>query len=453
MIHEDIINQFVQKSSVSVMVRGLVEYVFPPGYLDQLFRETAVEQREDELLFSLVVETLSLAITSMRKSPNAAYEANKERFSVTVNSFYNKLQGVEVRVSRELVRRSVAQLLPVIDKLKVRRPAPLKGYRTKIIDGNYLAATERRLKEMRGRKAHPLPGFSLVVLDPQKRLILDVIPCEDAYGQERSLLDEVLNSTEQHDLWIGDRAYCTGQFLSGIIERHANFLVRQHSTALTDKELVGRRRYVGRCKAGKVYEQELTFRHLDQLHSVRRITIELDKPTENGEKEIHLITNLPHKAIKLAELYRTRWTIENAFQELGQALKGEINTLCYPKAGLLAFCVAVYTFNIISTSKAAIESAHKGQIVMEEISGYYLAEEISAISGGMSIAIPAEWWTENFANITPAQMARKLRTYAKHIDISRFRKRIRKTRNPTPKRQGDFRAHVSAARVLESRLE
>jgi IS4 transposase len=451
MVSQEVIDRFLKQSPVSVMVRGLFEYVFPPNYLDELFRETAKKQREGELLFSLVVETLTLAVTSTRDSTHAAYEASKERFSVSVNSFYNKLKGVETEVSRELVLRSAKRLLPVVQSLKVKQPRKLKGFQIKIIDGNHLAGTERRLKEVRGRSAHPLPGFSLVVLDPQLRLVLDIYPCEDAYAQERSLLSKVLASVEVGDLWIADRAYCTTEFLGGIVDRQAHFLIRQHGTSLAGKELVGSRRYVGRCKTGKVYEQQLNFEHGGRVLQVRRITIQLDKPTSQGDTEIHLVTNLSHKALKLAELYLDRWTIENVFQELGQALNGEINTLCYPKAGLLAFCVAVYTYNIISVMKAAIQSAHKGQVLTHELSGYYLAEECSAISGGMVIAIPENWWTQTFADLSPKQMARKLCTISTSVDITRFRKRIRKTRNPTPKRKGDYRAHVSAARILAAR--
>jgi hypothetical protein len=290
-------------------------------------------------------------------------------------------------------------------------------------------------------------------LDPELRIVTDIYPCEDAYAQERSLLNDVLASVCSGDLWIGDRAYCTTDFLIGIEERKAFFLVRQHATALSGKELVGDRRYAGKCKTGKVYEQQLNVCYHGEVRPLRRITIELNNPTSRGDTVIHLVTNLPHKAVKLAEIYGKRWTIENVFQELGQSLNSEINTLCYPKAGLLAYCVAIYTYNLISTMKAAIRSAHKGKIEIHEISGYYLAEEISAICGGMVIAIPNEWWTDNFAYLSPTQMAKKLTDIGKRIELERFRKNIRKTRNPILKRTGDYRAHVSAARVLASRLE
>jgi IS4 transposase len=59
--------------------------------------------------------------------------------------------------------------------------------------------------------------------------------------------------------------------------------------------------------------------------------------------EIHLLTNLPASsvsAITAASLYRERWTLEAAFNELTLHLRCEINTLGYPKAALFAFVSA-----------------------------------------------------------------------------------------------------------------
>jgi len=46
--------------------------------------------------------------------------------------------------------------------------------RVKILDGNCLEATEHRIHELRGTAAGPLPGKSLVVLDPSLKLMVDV---------------------------------------------------------------------------------------------------------------------------------------------------------------------------------------------------------------------------------------------------------------------------------------
>ena len=81
--------------------------------------------------------------------------------------------------------------------------------------------------------------------------------------------------------------------------------------------------------------------------TVRRITVELDTPTRDGETEIHILTNLPAEvadARMIADLYRRRWSVEAAFGELATCLNGEIDTLGYPKAALFAFCVALVSY-------------------------------------------------------------------------------------------------------------
>ncbi|MGO8746895.1 MAG: hypothetical protein ACLQNE_12990 [Thermoguttaceae bacterium] len=55
-----------------------------------------------------------------------------------------------------------------------------------------------------------------MLYDPQFDVVTDVIPCEDAYAQERSLLDEVLKLVVTRDLILADRNFCTIGFLFGI---------------------------------------------------------------------------------------------------------------------------------------------------------------------------------------------------------------------------------------------
>jgi len=253
MILNKVFERFARYSPVTVMMRGLLEYVFPPSRLDELFREHAVAQYEDELLFSTVVNTLALAVNGVRYSVNAAYLACREDFTVSVTALYDKLQGVEPQVARALVRESSARLAPVIKKLRAEAPPLLPGYCVKILDGNHLAATEHRIAETRTLNSAPLPGQALVVLDPQLRLVLDVIPCEDAHAQERSLLNDVLPCFEAGDLAIADRNFCCTRFVFGLRDRQAAFLIRQHASTLCSKRLLGKRKRIGRCESGLVY--------------------------------------------------------------------------------------------------------------------------------------------------------------------------------------------------------
>lgn len=150
-----VFDRFAQYSPVTVMMRGIMEYVIPPERLDEIFREQAEQQYEDELLFSAAVNVLALAVTGVRKSVNDAYQAERENLEVSVVSIYNKLKGAESQVSREIVRDTAARLTPVIDALKTREARLLPGYRVKILDGNHLAATEHRIQETRTTGSTP----------------------------------------------------------------------------------------------------------------------------------------------------------------------------------------------------------------------------------------------------------------------------------------------------------
>jgi hypothetical protein len=461
MIMAKVFDRFAQRSPVTVMMRGILEYVFPPDRMDELFREKAVNQYEDELLFSTAVNTLALAVNGMRDSVNAAYQACREDFTVSVTSLYNKLKGVEPQVARALVGESAGRLAPVISALKAELSPLLPGYRTKILDGNHLTGTQHRLKETRTLNSSPLPGQALVVLDPQLRLVLDVVPCEDAHAQERRLLHEILPSFGAGDLIIADRNFCCTRFLFGLRDRGAAFLIRQHATTLSGKRLWGERRQVGRCESGAVYQQDMEIDDPEEADPqkrtmvVGRITIELNKPTRDGDQEINLVTSVPTAAadaITLAELYLCRWTIERAFQEIEQSFRSEVDTLCYPKAALLAFCIALMTYNIVSVLKAGIRSAHRDPSLLFELSPYYLAEEISATYCGMMIAILPHQWTKQFAHCTPQEFSACLRALALNADPKRFRKRRRGPHKPPPKRTGGLREkHVSTQRLLDQR--
>ena len=209
--------------------------------------------------------------------------------------------------------------------------------------------------------------------DPRYSLITDVIPCEDAYAQERSLLNQALACISSRDCIIADRNFCTTGFFFGIRRRGAFFVIRQHASTLS-WELQGKRHLAGQDRRGRnIYEQAilLTDPESGETFTARRITIVLDKPNKDGDTELHILSNLPKKAanaMKIAELYADRWTIETAFQQLTDDLRCEIDTLGYPKAALLGFCVACVAFNAVSVVKAAIRVALGKTYVEEELS-------------------------------------------------------------------------------------
>jgi IS4 transposase len=455
MVFGNILERFVERSPASVMIRGTLENVVTSDLLDRIFEETAQRQYCRELLFSSVVNLLGLVATRVRRSVNDAYLAEKEQFTVSVIAVYDKLHGVETGVTRQMIVQTAQRLAEIVGHLAPRQQPLLRGYRTKIIDGNHLPATEHRIAELRKTRCGPLPGQSLVILEPDLMLATDVIPCEDGHAQERSLLPAVLETVKAKDLWIADRNFCTTNFLFGIAQRRGSFVIRQHGSTLT-YELLGQRRKIGRSPTGMIYEQQMRLSHPDGRSLViRRITVELKEATRDGETAVHILANLPEKdadARVVADLYLRRWTVENAFQELEQALHSEIQTLGYPKAALLSFCVALLAYNVMSVVKSALAAVHGEALERHRISGYYLAGEIAAAYYGMMIAVPAARWQRLFGGLSAAALASVLKSLAAKARPDRFRKNVRGLRKPRPPRtSGARKHHVSTARILTQR--
>jgi IS4 transposase len=395
MLLETIFAPFVKERPICVMARAVLERLLDAPRLDALFARTAQQQYTRELLFSSLVQLMSEVVLGIHPTVHAAYQANKEAIGVSTTALYNKLDRVETEVSAALVRDSAELAEPVVKALRASSPRWVPGYQIKVLDGNHLAPTEHRLKELRGTWAAPLPGQALVVLDQQRMLITDVFLSEDGHAQERSLLAQVLQHVGEDQLWIEDRNFCTRGLMFGMDRRGAAFVVRQHGQL--QGELLGRATRTGATRSGPVYEQAMLVRdpERDETMRLRRITIHLKVPTRNGDTKLHLLSNVPRgraSAAQLARVYRKRWSIETAFFEITTTLSCEINTLGYPKAALFTFCLALLAYNAVSLLKAALRSAHGRKKINDEVSGYYLALEIGRTYDGMMIAIPAPHW-------------------------------------------------------------
>jgi hypothetical protein len=134
------------------------------------------------------------------KNVYAAHQASKKEIGVSVTSVYNKLNGIEVDTSAELVRYAPGAVTPIIEGLKGTRRSPLGGYPVKLLDGNCIKASEHRIAELRSLSAGAPLGKSLVVYDPVSGIPVDVFPCEDGHAQERSLPNQVLPTVQKGEL-------------------------------------------------------------------------------------------------------------------------------------------------------------------------------------------------------------------------------------------------------------
>jgi hypothetical protein len=268
-----------------------------------------------------------------------------------------------------LVQQTAGDVAEVMDTMPGAQKEILPGFEVFYLDRNHLASTGHRLAELRGTREGPLPGQSLALLDAQRALSVDLVPREDAYTQELALLPELLERIRAGVLIVADRNFCTTKFLFGLALRGAYFAIRQHGSTLS-WNLVGKRRRIGRIASGTVSEQSVQLQSGEAILSVRRVTHCLDQPTEKGDTEIHILTNLSAaqaSALQVAETY-ARWTVEGAFQTLTDVLRCEVATLGYPRPALFSFATAALAYNTYAVVKAALRAAHGAKEIEEKLS-------------------------------------------------------------------------------------
>jgi IS4 transposase len=449
----EVFERFVDHSPISVMVRGTLERVLGADALDWWYERTAHKQYTRDLLFSTVYDLMSQVVFRIQPSVHAAYRAQEAQVGTSVVSVYNKLQELETHTSAALVRYSARQLAPLIAHMGGEREPWVPGYHVKIVDGNAIEASEHRLKELRGVAAGALPGKSLVVYEPSRGVVSDVFPCEDGHAQERSLFTSVLGTVQAGDLWIADRNFCTREFLCDLDARGASFVIREHQGL--PFEIVSPLRLLGRVETGNLAEQRVHVVDAQGgVHVFRRLRIKLDHATRDGATLLYILTNLPARRVsakRVARLYRKRWTLETAFQHLEAYFHSEINTLGYPKAALFGFCLALVAYNVLAVVLAALRGVHGHERVDDEVSLYYLANDVSTTYHGMMIAIPEGEW-DVFARMSAPAMAATLLELAQRVNLRALRKSPRGPKKPRPKREGGSNpGHVSTAKLLMAR--
>jgi IS4 transposase len=448
----EVFQRFVQRSPLSVMVRGTLERVLGAEQLNQFYARTANNQYTRELLFSTVYELMSDVVFRHQPSVRAAYQARAHDIPTSLASVYNKLNGLETHTSAELVRYSAMQFAPLSARVGGEREPWLAGHRVKIIDGNCIEASQCRLGALRAVHAAALPGKSLVVYEPAWGLVTDVVPCEDGHAQERSLFKALVQTAQADDLWIADRNFCTRELLAALHGRGAFFVIREHQGL--PFELVSPLGAEHRLATGRVAEQRIRFVDTHgHVYRGRRLRLKLNEATRDGETLLYILTNVPRQTASTAcvsELYRKRWSLETAFKHIEAYFHSEINTLGYPKAALFGFCLALVAYNVLAVVMAALRGVHGQEKIDQEVSLYYVANEIATTSPGMLIAIPEAEWSV-FSTMSSSELAKTLIELAQHVRLDAFRKspaRARKSRS-APARSPK-KGHVSTAKLLKS---
>lgn len=145
------------------MVRATVERVLRPERLNEIFETSRGRQYERALLCSELISMMRGVATRPHRSVHAGYLATREKLGVSANAVSGKLMSLDPWVTAAIVRETAVDMAAVIQELPKGHRVVLPGYEVSFLDGNPLAATERRLGVLRRTLEAPLPGPTLVV--------------------------------------------------------------------------------------------------------------------------------------------------------------------------------------------------------------------------------------------------------------------------------------------------
>ncbi|MBV8084803.1 MAG: transposase [Chloroflexi bacterium] len=448
-----VLERFLAARPLCVLTRCILGHLLTDE-LDEVFAQCRQRQYQGTIKFSALAASVADVALNFCANFNQAYRQHREHLAASVVAYYGKLNRVEPSIAEGVVRfasRKTAELLQALDSAPA---AVLPGYRCSVLDGNHLRKTEKRLGELRGLAAAALPGTVVAKFDLQQQLFERAYLLEDAHAQESTVLDRVVADLQARELLIADRHFCITAFLLNVAAAGGCFVIRQHGRL--HGALLGERRSIGRSDTGLVYEQALQIRTDDgRLLTVRRITVELDTPTRDGDRQLHLLSNVPDadaSAVQLAQLYRDRWEIENAFYVVTVTLTCELKSMGHPRAALFLFCMALLAYNCRQVVYAALRTAHAAAEV-EAMSQQAVAVEIGQAMDGLVTALPAGTWDR----LVPASLAGRvafLRRVSQRVRVGAYRKSRRGPKKPRPPRPG-WKAckHVSTFRLLKNRKQ
>lgn len=448
------IERFASQAPAATMFVGLLSRVFSNESLDKIFRDHSQHQVESPILFSYLVEMLTPVVVGKTKSVNTSHR--ELGLNVSRQAVYDKLKGVEAEVSSAMVRETSRQLMQICDLARIDQDDPIPGYACFILDGKTYNATEHRLIETRKDSRCPLPGRCISVLDASHGLFVDVEVDPNANRCERRIVDRMMPRLSKGAVYIADRNFCDGNLIEQFVDAGSYFVIRLHGASPARREILG-----GKSKeTRKVTGERITERELEVelpkrgWTKVRLITVHLTTKTRNGDRVIHIISNLPKSVsgIAISKAYRRRWTIENSFGYISRCLNAEIRTLCYPAAAGLCFSLALLLYNVmraISLFLSAFGKQPKAATKIE-LSLHYIASEISSCYAGLLIAADEKDW-KPILSLSLTKFVAWLKQVASYARLSKYKKDPRGPKKKPPARTFNGSRHIATQLILNAR--
>jgi len=127
-----------------------------------------------------------------------------------------------------------------------------------------------------------------------------------------------------------------------------------------------------------------------------------------------------------------------------------MKTLGDPKAALFGVCLAVVAYHMLAVVLAALRRVHGAEVIDQDLSLDYVANDIAQTYHGRMIALPEDEWRV-FSHRPPAEMVATLIELAPKVRLEAYRNSPRGPKKARPTCEGTTKAsHVSTAKWLSN---
>lgn len=214
----------------------------------------------------------------------------------------------------ELFQRVLMELLPTLRERWAARQRPLPEsvtYALKsfshifAVDGSTLEALFRKLKALQDTPVGALAGKICTVIDLATRLPAHIWFTEDAQAHDATFLDRILQFAEVGTLWVFDRGFYDFTFFDNLIDRGVAWITRLKSNAVVTVSQV-------LLQTTNIRDRIIILGGVNPCrHPVRLIEVRFGRTWYRYLTSVLDPIVLPASAV--ADLYRRRWRIEEAF--------------------------------------------------------------------------------------------------------------------------------------------
>jgi len=371
--------ELMRRSPLAACVLEACDFVFDEAWLGSLWQTHRGRCYEDVLSFEAFLRLMRDALLRHGGSAHQLFLRLERAGSEPVDesNFYRKLARTPAPLSRALLREGTRRLAELMPGPAATLPACFDGFAVVIGDGKKIRNAAKRLKPTRGYGGKLIGAKALVALDARSGLAIAMSDSLDGLANDvplaPALMEQVRGVIDGPVLSVWDRQFDDARTFGHLSHRVGDaYLVRMKQThVFTPEDAVETADARGRRVRDQV---GLLGRGKHRLR-VRRVTLQR---AGEGEEEVVLLSNLLERgrypAADLLELYRRRWGIEQAFQQVTQTFSLEHLIGSSPRAVLLQFAFCLLLYNLMQVVKAYV--AEDGKVSAGVVSLFYLFADV-----------------------------------------------------------------------------